>query len=227
LAKKVFVRKLIEESQYSVYFSNLGEDLKEIPWSKGKKHLADWVGHFVPPGYSFEECKKWIPMHSWIIERLYQWAKVADTFSILDPFVDEAVNTIAGNVPDSTTLQEVLEGRISESTIPRPEDLVELVCRLVSVYFPAEKFTDMFVPEAFFKGVLVRPPVRVTATLLCVSLVCEEANRGDEWYRRHYKPSTQVKRAGCRMAHGIYLYRRHSNASISQIATIFKTATWE
>lgn len=223
----MFIKELIEESRYRVYFSNLGEDFKKKPWSPSQRHSADWVGHFVPPGFSFEECKKWIPMHSWIIERLYQWAKMADRFDVLDSFVDEAVNTIAGNVPDSTTLQQVLDGAVLNKNIPHPDNLVELVNNLVLTHFPPERFTGMMVPETLFKGVSVRPPVRVVATLLCISLVCEEANRGDEWYRKHYKPGTQIKMAGCRMAHGIYLYRRHSNASISQIATILKTATWE
>lgn len=182
----------------------------------------------MPPGYTFEQCRDWIPFHSWPIERLYQWGVATGQFSVLDLFVDKAVNSIAGNVPDSTTLQLILDKSILMTPdMKHPDELVRSMQDMVSTSFPYDEFKDSFVPEAVFKKGRFAPPVRVVATLLCISLTCEEANRGDQWGRKHYRPGTQTKRAGCRMAHGIYLYRRHSDAEISQIATILKTAAWE
>ncbi|MFQ6061454.1 MAG: hypothetical protein ACE5KV_09240 [Thermoplasmata archaeon] len=68
-------------------------------------------------------------------------------------------------------------------------------------------------------------------------MACEEANRGDEWYinanRIRHKSGRfkgqlrQPRIGGCRMAYGVYLYRRFTNTSIKQIATMLRIPQWE
>jgi hypothetical protein len=230
ISPKEFTEKILESLGYRVYLSNTGRERKKHPVKKDL-HIVDWVAFFVPPDYSIDDCKTWVPMHSWSIERLIQWSKTTENRQLADGLVNEAIRSFAGKVPDSTSLQEAYEGRLKG--VMKPDDIVAQIKRLVDKWFPVATFNEITAPQAKYKNkfmeapVHVRLPVRVIAALVCAAFACEEANRGDMWYRnfRGYKGKPKI--AGCLMALGVYLYRRYTNASIDQIATVLRIPTWE
>jgi hypothetical protein len=228
---KEFTQEVLESSGYRVYLSNLGRDKKAHPVKKKHVHLVDWVGFFVPPNYDINQCKTWVPMHSWSIERLIQWSKVTGDVNRTDGLIYEAVDHFMGKVPDSTSLQDSYEGRLKE--VMKPDDIVEEVRQLVNKWFPMSQFNGKLVPQAKYKNkflevpVEVCLPIRVVASLVCIAFACEEANRGDTWYINFYGCKAKPRIAGCLMALGVYLYRRYTHASIDQIATVLRIPKWE
>lgn len=226
-----FTEKILESSGYRIYLSNTGRDKKKHPVKKRNLHLVDWVAFFVPPSYNMKDCLTWVPMHSWSIERLIQWSKVTGDQKRPDGLVYEAIERFAGNVPDSTSLQEAYESRLKG--VMKPNDIVAEIRRLVDKWFPVASFDKITTPEARYKNkfmdapVKVRLPIRLVAALVCAAFACEEANRGDTWYRNFHKYKGKPKIAGCLMAMGVYLYRRYTDASVDQIATVLRIPTWE
>jgi hypothetical protein len=230
ISPKGFTQEILESSNHRVYLSNSGQDRKAHPVKKTHLHTVDWVGFFVPPGYSINQCRTWVPMHSWSIERLIQWSKDTGDSYRTDGLVYHAVDCFAGKVPDSTSLQESYESRLKQ--VMKPDDIVAEIRRLVDKWFPASQFDSSVVPNAKYKNkfmkapVEVRLPIRAVAALVCAAFACEEANRGDTWYRNFCKKG-KPKIAGCLMALGVYLYRRYTNAAIDQIATVLRIPAWE
>lgn len=236
---KPFLELLAEDSGYSVFLSNSGKDIKKHPIDN-RGHLVDWVGQFVPKGYTQKECSDWIPMHSWAIERLVQWGRAERRLDLVDDFMDETLKMTAGRVPDSTSLQLAYEQKIDN--VMTPSELVLEIQQVIEKHLPKNTYDGMLTPEARFKkkdidAVVVKTPVRIVAALICASMACEEANRGDEWYIkskriRHksgrFKGKLRTPRiGGCRMAFGVYLYRRFTNTTIKQIATMLRIPQWE
>ncbi len=236
---KPFLDVLVEDSGYTIYLSNSGKDVKKHPIDN-RQHLVDWVGQFVPRGYTQEECSDWIPMHSWAIERLIQWGREERRLDIVDDFMDEILTMTAGRVPDSSSLQLAHEGKVENVTTPG--ELVQEIEEVIEKHLPKGEFEGTPAPEARFKkkdieAIVVNTPVRIAAALICASMACEEANRGDEWYIkakriRHksgrFKGKLREPRiGGCRMAYGVYLYRRFTNTRIKQIATMLRIPQWE
>jgi len=231
ISPKEFTELILDSSGYRAFLSNRGQERKKPPLGKRKLHAVDWVAFFVPPKYDMKDCVSWVPMHSWSIERLIQWSKATQDWAPADGLVDEAIKSFAGNVPDSTSLQEAYEGRLRG--VITPNEIVSKIRRLVEKSFPIARFNGSFALKAKYKNkkmptpVEVSLPIRVVAALVCAAFACEEANRGDTWFRTFYKYKGKPTLAGCLMALGVYLYRRHSNASIDQIATVLRIPTWE
>lgn len=208
-----------------MFLSNSGIDRKFPPWTKRHKHPVDWVGFFAPPKYSVEKCQTWVPEHYWPIERLVLWAKKYDR-QRADKFVFKAADAIAGHVPDAGSLQQALGS--PGSGITTPAEVVSLIRKLVDECFPEAKFEEVRTEATTYKSpgaprpIKVKMPIRAVAALVTTSLVCEEANRGDMWYRTNVKKGTRIKLGGCRMVEGIYLYRRFTNSTYDQISTILR-----
>jgi hypothetical protein len=228
---KEFTKEILESLGYRVYLSNSGREIKNHPVSKKQPHVVDWVGFFVPPNYDISQCKNWVPMHSWSIERLIQWSKDTGELSRSDGLIFEAIDHFMGKVPDSTSLQYSYEGKLRG--VMTPDEIVEEVRQLVDKWFPPLQFNDKVAPKAKYKNKFLQTPIeiclpiRVVASLVCIAFACEEANRGDAWYIRFHKIAREPKIAGCLMALGVYLYRRYTNASINQIATVLRIPRWE
>ena len=228
---KEYTKKILESRGCKVYLSNTGRDIKAHPVRKRYKHLVDWVAFFVPPHYRIEVCKTWVPMHSWSIERLIQWSKVTQDYERADGLVNEAIESFAGKVPDSTSLQQAYEGKLKG--IITPDDVLIEIRRLVNKWFPATAYDQIVAPRCKYKNkymaapVDLRLPIRIVAALVCAAFACEEANRGDKWFRNYYNYKGKPKIAGCLMALGVYLYRRYTTASIEQIATVLRIPVWE
>jgi len=231
VAPKEFTQIILESSGHRAYLSNTGRERKKHPIKKTNFHAVDWVAFFVPPSYNIEDCRTWVPMHSWSIERLLQWSKAKGDWSRADAMVDEAIKSFAGKVPDSTSLQEAYEGRLPGAITP--DIIVTEIRRTVDKQFPVTLFEGSVTPLAKYKNkfmtssVEVHLPIRIVAALVCAAFACEEANRGDMWYRNFHKYKGKPKIAGCLMAQGVYLYIRYTNASIDQIATVLRIPTWE
>lgn len=234
-----FLELLAEDSGYRVFLSNSGKDKKKHP-IENREHLVDWVGQFVPEGYAKEECSDWIPMHSWAVERLIRWGRVESKLGVVDDFMDEILEMTAGRIPDSSSLQLAFEGKING--VITPSQLVQDIKQVIEKHFPEHSYGRTLTPRAVFKKKGIEPvpvdtPVRIVAALVCASMACEEANRGDEWYINFRKVRHKSGRlrgklrtpriGGCRMAYGVYLYRRFTNTSIKQIATMLRIPQWE
>ncbi len=215
----------MKSQDFQVFLSNSGKDRKFPPWTKKRKHPVDWVGFFVPPGYAIEECQTWVPEHYWPIERLVVWA-LSNDVARSDRFVLEAADAIAGWVPDSGHLQDALDA--SGSGITTPTEVVSLMRNTVNTSFPQAGFDSAKTARAVYKpprssqSIEVEMPLRAVAALVMASLVCEEANRGDMWYRMHENKGIRPKLGGCRMVEGIYLYRRFTKSTYNQISTILR-----
>lgn len=228
---KEFTQTILMSSGHYVYLSNTGREKKKHPVKKKNLHLVDWVAFFVPSNYNMKDCLTWVPMHSWSIERLIQWSKVTKDWVQADGLVDEAIKNFAGKVPDSTSLQEAYEGRLHG--VMTPNDILSEIRRLVDKWFPTAKFDGSLTPQSKYKNkfiaspVQVSLPIRVVAALVCAAFACEEANRGDTWYRKFHNYKGKPTLAGCFMAQGVYLYKRYTSASIDQIATVLRIPTWE
>jgi hypothetical protein len=236
-----YSRLVVEDEDYKVFLANTGRDLKEHAAHHNKRYSADWIGQFVPSGYTQEQCAYWVPMHSWSFERMLLWAKAgSDYLTRADSLVDNVVETFAGAVPDADSLQRALEGGRSQcgcreepANLPHPDWIVETAKRMIDEFFPSKEFAGMKAPQAEYKNesmpeaIAVEVPMRVVSGLICCGLACEEANRADVWHRAAYRMKGKPKRAGCRFAQGVYLYRRYTQASIEQIATVLRIPTWE
>jgi len=226
-----YLEEIIESMGHKVYFSNNGADIKPHPVRRNQMHLVDWVGFFVPPDYNFEDCKTWIPMHSWSIERLIQWSKVNGNYDLIDGLINDAIQKFAGKVPDSTSLQLSYEGEINN--IMTPNDVLKDIQEIVNKWFPSNQYDETLTPRCKYKNkhmdapVELELPIRVVATLVCVAFACEEANRADAWFRNYYQYRGSPRYAGCLMALGVYLYRRYTNASKKQVATILRIPVWD
>jgi len=96
------------------------------------------------------DCLTWVPMHSWSIERLIQWSKAAQNWASADGLVDEAIKNFAGNVPDSTSLQEAYEGKLHG--VMTPNEIVSKIRQLTDKWFPVAKFEESFAPKAKYKN---------------------------------------------------------------------------
>ena len=214
---------------FQVYFANSGREPKPVPWyPTTRTHSVDWVGFFVPPEGKGKEdnYRTWVPQHYWPITRLVQWARSSPQSVQADDFVHGIGELIAGKVPDSTSLQSAHEGRLPGVKTPH-EVLLEIVQK-VDKYFPKGDFDQVKTPQANYKppdtsrSFTYEIPVRAIAALVGIALACEEANRGDVWFRTTYNRGTP-KIGGCRMAQGIYLYLRYTDATCDQVGTILRT----
>lgn len=187
------------------------------PAHQGKiTHTRDWFGRLIPPGYSREDCQDDIIPHHLLTEIMIQWMD-ADTKrqQRMDAFMDDVLGNIVGKIPDSTTLQNALLGKVSAMT---PDQLVNLVRSLVEKHFPEKEFGKVRVDDGAFKGKeLKQVPLRIAAGLVALAFACEEANRGDLWsIKQNGLPEASSRRASAYMSSVYYLMRRHTRATPKQ-----------
>lgn len=249
--------QIAQEAGYEIVLSNLGKDRKPHPVHRSASHLADWVGHIVPPGKSLKDCLDWIPQHSWPVERLVQWSNAADKTDLADGFMKEALMRLAEHVPDSTSLEilvalgEGLSG-IHLAELIRSEfgrssrgyrrllhlwpdsvpglgltGITETIIELRDKWFPRREFEGQTAPAASYKGNVLEMPIRAVAALACAALAGEEANRGDYWYREYLWQAGRAQRAGCRFTHALYVLRQHTPSSPRQLARILQVSPWD
>ncbi|MFQ6061453.1 MAG: hypothetical protein ACE5KV_09235 [Thermoplasmata archaeon] len=138
-----FLELLVQDSDYLVFLSNSGRDIKKHPVDN-RPHLVDWVGQFVPKGYSQEECSDWVPMHGWAIERLIQWGREESRLDIVDDFMDDILAMTAGRVPDSSSLQLAHEGKVE--SVMTPKELVLAIKTIIEKHLPKDEFEGLLTP---------------------------------------------------------------------------------
>lgn len=185
-----------------------GEDLHPL-------HERDWLGRVIPPKYTRAECLTDAPEHRIIADALLRWAgEDQKRLEKLDSFIEDALDSMIGQIPDATSLRQSFDGRLSGSM--KPDDIVELTNKLVERHFPKMKHEKMCVDGGTCFGKQWGDiPIRVVAALLVLAYASEEANQGDWWFRKKCFGEGTSKskpiRSGCYMSAGWYLYKRYTN----------------
>jgi hypothetical protein len=181
------------------------------------QHKVDWISRIIPPSGTREEYITNTPSFSNLAESLCQWAMGnQNKIARLTAFHTECLNTIAGKIPDSTSLQEIHEGKAGVGM--GPESIIDICKGLIDKYFPSEKFAEETSKNAnIVKIPCDSIPHRLTATLLLLGYFCEESNRGDLWYKERAGEKDKAMFAGCYLSAGHFLYRMYTNASQQQI----------
>jgi len=156
----------------------------------------------------------WAPAHDKLIEIMISWMKEdkATRFKLVDGFAFDLMKRLAGNVPDSTTLQ-----RDAENHGTKANELVELMKGVVDADFPELQFAGVTTDGGVYQKTRMEAmPIRVVAALLITGVASEEANRGDLWaYTQMGKPNSS-KRASVYMPMAYYFLRAYTEATKSQ-----------
>ena len=180
------------------------------------KHWADWIGRVIPPGMSREQCLRWAPPHTKLLELLISWKdeKPKERRKTLKRFVLYVMNELKGAVPDSTKLQDDLEhgGQMAQKLV------VDRTREIVDEAFPLRSYEVSLIPNpGKYKGAeLDGITVRTVAGLLVLGIASEEANRGDLWtYNLIGKPASS-KRASVFMPMIYYFLRVDLGATRAQ-----------
>jgi len=179
------------------------------------RHIVDWVGRIVPPGYDLDDVKDDVLNHYRITEILIKWMKEdGKRNKVMDDFIDDVLNKTVGNVPDATTLQKSYEGEIKN--VWTPDDLVKVVRDLVDKHFPEKEYKSEKKLEGIkFRGKKLHDiPIRIVVALLILAWTCEESNRGDAWFCKINKKESKYGNAY--MPSVYYFMRRYTNASEKQ-----------
>jgi hypothetical protein len=193
-------------------------------------HIADWVGLLRLDEDVIEKSIKrshhldapllnaYAPAHAATTEYLVLWMGNNNAKKkLVDKFIDATLHTVAGKIPDATTLQLNYE---SDSRI-RPTKIIKELAEVVQNLFPNTEFAEKIIKSVRLKikgkVFILNIPIRIIAALLITGFACEESNRGDLWFRiaNNVKPEKQ-RRAGAYMSVVYYLLRRHSNATTRQ-----------
>lgn len=178
-------------------------------------HKKDWVARIIPPGSSREQFLTKPPSFRDLTDMLIEWTKSdVKKQERLDGFFFDIIDKIPGAIPDSTSLQDALEKK--ETGIVKPEEIILQVQETVDKHFPPTQFKEAFVENFKIKINHKRIPLRIIAALLQLAYICEEANRGDRWYKTRIGKPEDSERAGCFMSAGHYLYRRYTKATSDQ-----------
>jgi hypothetical protein len=181
--------------------------------------FADWIGNLVKlPGTQPKDIYK-APDHATATEKLYDgWVlkgaigREAETRTkVMDEFVLDALVSIVGKVPDSTTMQlEYEQGRDT------PNEVVKIVEGLVNRHFSGVTEHVDWVwnrRKNRFAGV----PVRLVAGVLALGFAAEEANRGDLWFCESVLgDEARSGYASAYMSAAYYYLRRYAGANDKQ-----------
>jgi hypothetical protein len=179
-------------------------------------HKRDWLARIIPPGGTRDEYLTNAPGFGDLSESLIRWAgEDRKKIDRLDEFFFEAIDAIPGEIPDSTSLQKGFEG--IEPNILSPQDIITMTLKTVNRYFPKNEFMAEETENIeIVAGITKKIPLRLVASLLFLGYVCEEANRGDRWYKTKNGTPESIMYAGCFMSAGYYLYRRFTKATPKQ-----------
>lgn len=213
------------ETTYS--FTGLCADHRKTK-NKYADHTADWVSQLIPPGYTREDVEGMIETHRDIAYLLWDWAKgEPNRLEVLDAFIlEDAARKIPGKIPDATSLQDCL-GESDKKDHPCPPDFLEWTRTSVNEHFPESEYQKVYLPgdkkEVDDETVeWDQLPIRVAAALYYLALICEEANRGDEWYKEYHGVDKRSVMAGAFMPVGFYLFLRYTGASKEKVNTILR-----
>lgn len=188
-------------------------------------HPVDWIAELVPPNSEPGDIDETVLTHLEVTEHLFDWVgddEIDDEearLAALDSFVLNRVEPeIPGEVPDATALQRLNEGEAVPDARP-VDEIVQQARDAVGEIFETDAWEDTTVPVEETESETDAIPITVAAALYYVSMVCEEANRGDAWYIENgeWKHSLKVsrERAGAYMPLGFYLTLRYTDAPVS------------
>lgn len=191
--------------------------------AKGRKeikHNADWFGRIIPKGYNREDSQNDILPHYQITEILIKWmGSNEERKKLMDEFVDDILKNIVGNIPDASTLQKNIDGKMKD--VMTADDLIMLVNRLVDKHFPKARYENVRLNGGNFKGKsLANIPIRTVASLLILAWGCEESNRGDAWFCK--VKGRESKYGNAYMPSVYYFLRRCTDASEKQARMCLK-----
>lgn len=207
---------------------------------KAKKkieHERDWIGRIILPGGVREDFIGHAPTHRKLTELLIRWANEKDTgdrFRLLDGFFNDFLAKTVDKIPDATTLHKVRTGKIKDSKIPGPNQLICLVKSLIDEHFNESDYTGIYVPGPITfsyenrngdknKKVIERIPLRICLAIVSIAYICEASNRGDDWWFSFYKPvAGKPKRGSVFMPFVYYLLRRYTKATEEQAGICLK-----
>jgi hypothetical protein len=121
-------------------------------------HLVDWIGRIYPPGIDREKCKNFAPEHAALLELLVLWMKEPPEGSKdresrekkMDDFVDDALSTFVGQVPDATSMQEDWESTDSKKG-ELARNVIKDVNDLVNRHFPEATCNRTILPGKTFR----------------------------------------------------------------------------
>ena len=182
---------------------------------KWQKHKRDWLARIIPPGGTREQYLTNAPGFGDLTEILIGWVNLdKKKQERLDGFFFDVMDIVPGGIPDSTSLQESFEKNGVD--IMEPEEIVSMVQETVDKHFPPSEFMDVLVENYNIKIEQESIPLRMMAALLQLGYICEEANRGDRWYKTRIGKPQDIRNAGCFMSAGYYLYRRYTKATPKQ-----------
>lgn len=185
-------------------------------------HSRDWLGRLITPGGNREDSLTDAPRHSDITEALIGWMDKDDgRMKRMDGFIKDTLEHIVGKVPDATTLQKNIDGKMSG--VLTPDELVKMTIKIVDNHFPKSEFSKTLINFGIYKEKEIKDiPIRVVAAMLVLAYACEEANRGDFWFSKR-NPSYKHRRGSAYMPSVYYLLRRHTNATKEQASMCLKS----
>lgn len=188
------------------------------------QHTVDWCGRLIQPKCTREQCLNDILPHDKVIELLVTWMdSVPERQKLMDRFVEDTLEELVGKIPDSTTLQRTLLKK--ENGILNPDGIIKLIRNLVDRRFPKRKFENVLVSDGtYHEKPLEKIPIRVAAALIVLAWACEEANRSDLWWIKHFKVKTKSQRASAYMPSVYYLLRRYTKATPEQARISLRSA---
>ncbi len=199
-----------------------------------KWHTKDWIGYFESPSSKASGNDQPVPWHGWLAKRILDWAgQDSVRLKIADSFMEALENEIPGKIPDSSTLAN--GELLSNQNFPTPEMLVDFTTTMVEKHFPSASFSGNVVPHCTFPKRKPNPgfevkdmPIRVVAALTILGMICEEANRGDTWYRLNVSNPNGggSGRAGAYYAISVYLLMRRGKMNTAQLAKMLQVSPW-
>ncbi len=186
------------------------------------KHSVDWVARIVAPRGTRGVHLTNSPGFGDLTESLWAWAAGnRENVARVTRFFNDCISQVPGKIPDATSLQDAYEG--NAINILTPSSIISLAKKLIEKHFPKKNFQKITTKNNnIIKDRDNGIPIRLISTLLLLGYICEESNRGDLWYINRIKKSIQPRYAGCYMAAGHFLFRRHTNATPGQIRMSLK-----
>lgn len=181
--------------------------------------FADWIGNLVRfPGIESKDIYR-APDHATATEKLYdQWAMKPTTeegrkarVAVMDVFIQDALHSIVGEVPDSTTMQ--LEYEHEKDT---PNHVITIVEGLVKRHFSdVSEQVDWTWNRR--KNTFEKVPIKLVAGVLALGFAAEEANRGDLWFCESVLGDKDRSGfASAYMSAAYYYLRRYAGATDGQ-----------
>ncbi len=192
---------------------------KEHEWMV---HSVDWIARIIPPGGTRRAYLTNAPRFGDLTESLWGWAKGnKENIDRVTGFFFDCMKQVPGRIPDATSLQSSHEGKVKDTLTPK--SIVSLTKTIVERHFPKKEFHHIQTKNIN----IVRDrgediPIRLTSLLLLLGYICEESNRGDLWYKKRIKRSSESQYAGCYMAAGYFLYLRYTDATPQQARMALK-----